>query len=85
MAVISLFPQMLREALAHGVVGRAMQREILAVEHIDPREFTADVHRTVDDRPYGGGPGMVLKVEPLRRAVHDSAGRLCRRVPGVCT
>jgi tRNA (guanine37-N1)-methyltransferase len=68
-AVVSLFPQMIREALAHGVVGRAVARGIFDVEYFDPREFTQDVHRTVDDRPYGGGPGMVLKVEPVRSAV----------------
>ena len=68
-AVVSLFPVMLREALAHGVLGRAIERGVLEVDCIDPRDFAADVHRTVDDRPYGGGPGMVLKVEPLRSAM----------------
>jgi tRNA (guanine37-N1)-methyltransferase len=68
-AVVSLFPGMILAALQHGVVGRAMERGIFAVRCIDPREFTADVHRTVDDRPYGGGPGMVLKVEPMRRSM----------------
>jgi tRNA (guanine37-N1)-methyltransferase len=60
---------MLREALAHGVLGRALERGVLEVDFYDPRDHTADVHRTVDDRPYGGGPGMVLKVEPLRDAL----------------
>ena len=59
-AVVSLFPVMLREALMHGVLGRAIERGVLEVECIDPRDFATDVHRTVDDRPYGGGPGMVL-------------------------
>jgi tRNA (guanine37-N1)-methyltransferase len=68
-AVVSLFPSMLREALAHGVLGRALERGLVQVDCFDPREHTADVHRTVDDRPYGGGPGMVLKVEPLRDAL----------------
>jgi tRNA (guanine37-N1)-methyltransferase len=68
-AVVSLFPQMIREALAHGVVGRAIERGIIGVQCFDPREFATDVHRTVDDRPYGGGPGMVLKIEPLRTAL----------------
>jgi tRNA (guanine37-N1)-methyltransferase len=68
-AVVSLFPEMLRQALAHGVLGRALDRGVLEVVHVDPRGFASDVHRTVDDRPYGGGPGMVLKVEPLRSAV----------------
>src|SRR5450755_500558 len=68
-AVVSLFPAMIREALAHGVVGRAVQRGVLTVECFDPRDHATDVHRTVDDRSYGGGPGMVLKVEPLRSAL----------------
>jgi tRNA (guanine37-N1)-methyltransferase len=72
-AVVTLFPVMIREALAHGVVGRAMQRGVLQVECFDPRDYAADVHRTVDDRPYGGGPGMVLQVEPLRSALRAAA------------
>jgi tRNA (guanine37-N1)-methyltransferase len=69
-AVVTLFPEMIREALAHGVVGRAIQGGVLSIECFDPREHTSDVHRTVDDRPFGGGPGMVLKVEPVRAALH---------------
>jgi tRNA (guanine37-N1)-methyltransferase len=65
-AVVSLFPSMLRDALNYGVLGRAIERGLLDVECFDPRDDATDVHRTVDDRPYGGGPGMVLKVEPLR-------------------
>lgn len=65
-AVVSLFPVMLRDALNHGVLGRAIERGLLDVECFDPRDDATDVHRTVDDRPYGGGPGMVLRVEPLR-------------------
>jgi tRNA (guanine37-N1)-methyltransferase len=68
-AVVTLFPSMLREALAHGVLGRALERGVVEVEYFDPRDHTRDVHRTVDDRPYGGGPGMVLKFEPLRDAL----------------
>jgi tRNA (guanine37-N1)-methyltransferase len=68
-AVVTLFPVMMREALAHGVVGRAVDRGGLEVEFFDPRDHATDVHRTVDDRSYGGGPGMVLKVEPLRSAL----------------
>jgi tRNA (guanine37-N1)-methyltransferase len=72
-AVVTLFPVMIREALAHGVVGRAAERGVLEVECFDPRDYTTDAHRTVDDRPYGGGPGMVLKVEPLRSAIRAAA------------
>jgi tRNA (guanine37-N1)-methyltransferase len=75
-AVVSLFPVMLREALLHGVLGRAIERKLLAVDLFDPREHATDVHRTVDDRPYGGGPGMVLKVEPLRGALHAAVTAL---------
>jgi len=67
---------MIREALAHGVVGRAVERGGLEVDCFDPRDYTADVHRTVDDRPYGGGPGMVLKVEPLRSALRCATASL---------
>jgi tRNA (guanine37-N1)-methyltransferase len=75
-AVVTLFPQLIRDALAVGVVGRALQRGIFAVECFDPREYTADLHRTVDDRPYGGGPGMVMKIEPLRDAARRAAATL---------
>jgi tRNA (guanine37-N1)-methyltransferase len=75
-AVVSLFPVMLREALMHGVLGRAIERGVLEVQCIDPREFATDVHRTVDDRPYGGGPGMVLKVEPLRSAMRTAVASM---------
>jgi len=71
-AVVTLFPVMIREALEHGVVGRALQRGVLEVEYFDPRDYATDVHRTVDDRSYGGGPGMVLKVEPLRSALRGA-------------
>ena len=75
-AVVSLFPVMIREALAHGVVGRAVERGILEVDCFDPRDYTTDLHRTVDDRSYGGGPGMVLKVEPLRAALRGAMATL---------
>ena len=75
-AVVSLFPLMLRAALTHGVLGRALERGVLGVECVDPRDYATDVHRTVDDRPYGGGPGMVLKVEPLRSALRGAMATL---------
>jgi tRNA (guanine37-N1)-methyltransferase len=75
-AVVSLFPLMLREALKVGVLGRALERGILAVGCFDPREHAAGVHRSVDDRPYGGGPGMVMTVEPLRGAVRAAMATL---------
>ena len=75
-AVVTLFPVMIREALAHGVVGRAVERGVLEVAYFDPRDYATDVHRTVDDRSYGGGPGMVLKVEPLRSALRGATASL---------
>ena len=67
--VISLFPDFLRECAAVGVVGRAQRRGLLQVETWNPRDFTDDSHRTVDGRTCGGGPGMVMLVEPLRRVL----------------
>ena len=75
-AVVTLFPQLIHDALKAGVVGRALERGVFAVECFDPREHTSDVHRTVDDRPYGGGPGMVMKIEPLRGAVRRATAAL---------
>jgi tRNA (guanine37-N1)-methyltransferase len=74
--VIALFPEIIEPATRLGVVGRACERGVLSVEHVSPREFAHDRHRTVDDRPYGGGPGMVLKYEPLRDAVSALRARL---------
>ena len=80
--VVTLFPELVTQALAFGVLGRAVARDVLTVETIDPRQFATDLHRTVDDRPYGGGPGMVMKAEPLRRAVELAVLRVpdARRV-----
>jgi tRNA (guanine37-N1)-methyltransferase len=78
--VISLFPELVAPVVQFGVVGRAAERGLVRLEHLSPREFAVDRHRTVDDRPYGGGPGMVLKYEPLRDAVRD----LRKRLPAGC-
>lgn len=67
--VISLFPEMFRAITEHGVTGRAVKSG-LQIECWNPRDFTHDKHRTVDDRPYGGGPGMLMMVQPLRDAIH---------------
>src|ERR1044072_2694897 len=63
--VVTLFPELVRDAVKFGVLGRAVERGIVQVGCEDPRAHTRDVHRTVDDRPYGGGPGMVLQPEPV--------------------
>jgi tRNA (guanine37-N1)-methyltransferase len=67
--VITLFPEMVREAAGQGVTGRAIEKGMVDLALWNPRDYTHDRHRTVDDRPYGGGPGMVMKVEPLRDAI----------------
>ncbi len=67
--VITLFPDVFRVLLGQGVTGRAMTSGLAQLHLWNPRDFTHDVHRTVDDRPYGGGPGMLMKVEPLRDAI----------------
>ena len=66
--IVTLFPGML-DALSEGITGRALDKGLIELHCWNPREYTTDVHRTVDDRPYGGGPGMVMKVEPLRDAI----------------
>jgi tRNA (guanine37-N1)-methyltransferase len=67
--VVTIFPEMVKAIAGHGVTGRALTRGLVSLRCLDPREQTRDKHRTVDDRPYGGGPGMVMKVEPLRDAI----------------
>ncbi len=75
-AVVTLFPGMFEAIERWGITSRAMVRGILALDCINPREFATDRHRSVDDRPYGGGPGMVMMVEPLRDAIHAARARL---------
>lgn len=67
--IIALFPEMIQNALECGVIGRGLKNSLLQVETWNPRDFTLDKHRTVDDRPYGGGPGMVMRPEPLAAAI----------------
>jgi len=68
--VVTLFPELIRERSGYGIQGRAIAQGILELATWNPRDFTTDRHRNVDDRPYGGGPGMVLQVQPLRDAIH---------------
>ncbi len=67
--VITLFPELVEQVIAYGVVGRAAEQNLLELHCWNPRDFTRDRHRTVDDRPYGGGPGMLMKVQPLEHAI----------------
>lgn len=68
--VISLFPEMFRAITGYGVTGRAVKQGLLQLDCWNPRDYAMDKHRTVDDRPYGGGPGMLMMVQPLRDAIH---------------
>lgn len=71
-AVITLFPEMIGAITDYGVTGRAVKQQRVQIRCWNPRDFTEDRHQTVDARPYGGGPGMVMLVEPLRRAVQTA-------------
>jgi tRNA (guanine37-N1)-methyltransferase len=73
--VVTILPELIEPALAAGVVGRARTAGTIAVNTVDPRAFTHDRHRTVDDTPYGGGPGMVMKAEPFLAALDAAAPR----------
>jgi tRNA (guanine37-N1)-methyltransferase len=68
--VVTLFPDMIEGQARYGIEGRAIERGLLQVVTWNPRDFSVDRHRAVDDRPYGGGPGMVMQVQPLRAALH---------------
>ncbi|MFN7183872.1 MAG: tRNA (guanosine(37)-N1)-methyltransferase TrmD [Thermomonas haemolytica] len=67
--IISLFPELVAQLAAHGVVGRAGERGLLAIHGWNPRDFAEGNYRRVDDRPFGGGPGMVMLIDPLRAAL----------------
>ncbi|CAN0606252.1 unnamed protein product, partial [Ectocarpus sp. 12 AP-2014] len=68
-AVVTVFPEMLSAVRDVGVTGRAVREGRLTLDAVNPRDFTVDKHRSVDDRPYGGGPGMVMRPEPLAAAI----------------
>ncbi|MDX1657124.1 MAG: tRNA (guanosine(37)-N1)-methyltransferase TrmD, partial [Candidatus Competibacteraceae bacterium] len=70
--IISLFPEMFAPLMGSGITGRACSRGLVKVGLWNPRDYTHDRHRTVDDRSYGGGPGMLMKVQPLRDTLHDA-------------
>lgn len=70
--VITLFPEMFNAITEHGVLGRAIANGKLSLQCWNPRDFTTDIHKTVDDRPYGGGPGMLMMVQPLKDALYKA-------------
>jgi tRNA (guanine37-N1)-methyltransferase len=81
--VVALFPEIVEPVVREGVVGRAVTGGLLGVRFRSPREFAPDRHRTVDDRPYGGGPGMVMQFPPIRDAVVAIESEMpagCRRI-----
>jgi tRNA (guanine37-N1)-methyltransferase len=82
--VVTLFPGLIAGALKFGIVSRALERGLLEVGAEDPRAHTGDPHRTVDDRPYGGGPGMVMKAGPLLAAIRAAHARLPPGSPRIC-
>ncbi len=81
LGIISLFPEMFRAISESGITRRAIEAGILELDYWNPRDFARDKHRTVDDKPYGGGPGMLMKVGPLRdaiKAAREAAGGECQ-------
>ena len=79
--VVTLFPPMFDAISQHGVTSRALQNKLCGLNLWNPRDYTTDNHRTVDDRPYGGGPGMVMLAEPLALAINAAVAR--QRAAGV--
>ena len=74
--VVSLLPTMVSQALAYGVIGRALHSGLIELKLFNPRDCSVDVHQTVDDRPYGGGPGMLIKVDSLRASIAEARAEL---------
>jgi len=70
--VVTLFPEMFDAVSQNGITGRAVEKGLVDLALWNPRDYTRDRHRTVDDRPYGGGPGMLMKIEPLRDAIREA-------------
>lgn len=83
-AVVSLFPEMVSQVAEFGVVGRARERELLSLHLHNPRDHATDAHRTVDDRPYGGGPGMVMKYTPAAAAIAAARAEIPADSPVIC-
>lgn len=83
-AVVSLFPELVMQVAAHGVVGRAYERGLMSLDVVNPRDFASDAHRSVDDRPYGGGPGMVMTYGPTSKAIAAARDVVSNDAPVVC-
>ena len=81
--IVSLFPEMFQALTHYGITRRAIEKGILEVETWNPRDFALDRHKTVDDKPYGGGPGMLMKVEPLNDAIQAARQKSATTCPVV--
>lgn len=73
--VVTLFPEMFQALKDFGITSRAFHEAFVDLTLWNPRDFTSDAHRTVDDRPYGGGPGMLMMIEPLKKAIDAAKKR----------
>src|SRR6266566_4248798 len=80
--IVTLFPEMVDAGACYGVTGRALERGIWTLSCRNPRDFATNSYRTVDDRPYGGGPGMVMTGPPRKGVAHGARGHACRRDRG---
>ncbi len=78
--MVTLFPELVQAVGLCGVTGRALDKKLLSLSTVNPRDFAADKHRTVDDRPYGGGPGMLMQAGPLDEAISEAQAGNARQV-----
>ena len=69
--VVTLFPDFIESAMSHGVIGRAIHKNLIGLNLVNPRQFTNNTHQTVDDRPFGGGDGMLMLAEPLKKSIES--------------
>ena len=81
--VLTLFPENLKSSLDYGVIGRAQKQNIIDIEYINPRDYSDNNYGSIDDKPYGGGPGMVIKADPLLKAIEFAKGRASETCPVV--
>jgi tRNA (guanine37-N1)-methyltransferase len=81
--ILTLFPSMFEGAFSESIISRAVEKGIITIRLVDFRDFSDDKHRTVDDYPYGGDPGMLIKPQPLARAIDDCKKRLAANAPKV--
>ena len=80
LGIVSLFPEMFEAVSAYGITGRAVRKGLISLDFFNPRDFATDRHRTVDDKPYGGGPGMLMKVQPTRDAIEKARSNQAAKV-----